>query len=205
MGGVGPLVVVEGDPAADASLGLRTRLPSVQIDAFILQGPRTLLLAFAIGTKLPQSGLTQLFVANWILFRFMIRILAHGGCKPPHRTEIPRLSQSRTPSHIRSTEQVGHDNTSPTRIHRFGMIALILLEISMSKPMYPSNIELRATLDQLTQRYLTDTDASHVMALFDQNPLSGKEILHILVSEKLQESAEKDQKALKVLAHNFGI
>lgn len=75
----------------------------------------------------------------------------------------------------------------------------------MSSPMYPSHSELRAMLDQLSQRYLTDTDASHVMALFDQNPHSGKEILHILVSKKLQEFAEKDQRAIKVLAHNFGI
>lgn len=39
MGGVGPLVVVEGDPPTDAILGLRAGLPSVQIDALILQGP----------------------------------------------------------------------------------------------------------------------------------------------------------------------
>ena len=39
MGGVGPLVVVEGDPSANAGLGLRAGLPSVQIDALILQGP----------------------------------------------------------------------------------------------------------------------------------------------------------------------
>ena len=39
MGGVGPLVVVEIDPAPDASLGLRAGLPGVQVDAFILQGP----------------------------------------------------------------------------------------------------------------------------------------------------------------------
>lgn len=38
MGGVGPLVVVEGDPAPDASLGLRSGFPSVQVDAFILLG-----------------------------------------------------------------------------------------------------------------------------------------------------------------------
>ena len=75
----------------------------------------------------------------------------------------------------------------------------------MISPMFPSNIELRAMLDQLSQRYLKVTDASHVMALFDQNPHSGKEILHVLVSKKLQEFVEKDQRALKVLAHNFGI
>ena len=39
MGSVWAMVVVEGDPAPDASLGLRARLPSVQVDAFILQGP----------------------------------------------------------------------------------------------------------------------------------------------------------------------
>lgn len=39
MGGVGPLVVVEGDPSANAGLGLRTGLPSVEVDALILQGP----------------------------------------------------------------------------------------------------------------------------------------------------------------------
>ncbi len=33
MGGVRPLVVVEGDPSANAGLGLRTGLPSVQVDA----------------------------------------------------------------------------------------------------------------------------------------------------------------------------
>jgi len=32
MGGVGPLVVVEGDPASDADLYLRAGLPSVQVD-----------------------------------------------------------------------------------------------------------------------------------------------------------------------------
>ena len=75
----------------------------------------------------------------------------------------------------------------------------------MSDPMYPSNSELRAMLDQLSQRYLKDSDAFHVMELFDQNPYSGKEILHILVSKKLQEFAEKDQRVIKVLAQNFGI
>ena len=39
MGSVWALVVVEGDPAPDASLGLRAGSPSVQVDAFILQGP----------------------------------------------------------------------------------------------------------------------------------------------------------------------
>lgn len=39
MGGMGALVVVEGDPAPDASLGLRSCFPGVQVDAFILQGP----------------------------------------------------------------------------------------------------------------------------------------------------------------------
>ena len=33
------MVVVEGDPAPDASPCLRTVLPGVQIDAFIFQGP----------------------------------------------------------------------------------------------------------------------------------------------------------------------
>ena len=37
MGGVGPLVVVEGDPSANAGLGLRTGLPGVKVDALILQ------------------------------------------------------------------------------------------------------------------------------------------------------------------------
>lgn len=39
MGGVGPQVVVECDPSANAGLGLRTGLPGVKIDAIILQGP----------------------------------------------------------------------------------------------------------------------------------------------------------------------
>ena len=39
MGGVGPLVVVEGDPASDARLGLRPGFPSVQVNTFILQRP----------------------------------------------------------------------------------------------------------------------------------------------------------------------
>ena len=39
MGSVGSLVVIEGDPAPDASPGLRACLPGVQVDAFILQGP----------------------------------------------------------------------------------------------------------------------------------------------------------------------
>jgi hypothetical protein len=75
----------------------------------------------------------------------------------------------------------------------------------MSSPLYPSNSELRVMLDQLSQKYLKGSDASHVMELFDQNPHSGKEILHILVSKKLHEFAGEDQKAIKVLAHNFGI
>ncbi len=37
MGGVGPLVVVEGDPPANAGFGLRTGLPGVKVDALILQ------------------------------------------------------------------------------------------------------------------------------------------------------------------------
>lgn len=75
----------------------------------------------------------------------------------------------------------------------------------MSSPLYPSNDELRVMLDQLSQRYLRASDASHVMALFDQNPCSGKEILHILVSKKLQGFAGEDQKVIRILAHNFGI
>jgi hypothetical protein len=39
MGGMGPLVVVKSDPSPDASLGLSAGLPSVQIDAFVLQRP----------------------------------------------------------------------------------------------------------------------------------------------------------------------
>ncbi len=39
MGGVWPQVVVEGDPAPDAGLGLRAGFPGVQTDAFILQRP----------------------------------------------------------------------------------------------------------------------------------------------------------------------
>jgi hypothetical protein len=39
MGGVRPLVVVKGAPPPDASLGLGTGFPGVQVDAFILQGP----------------------------------------------------------------------------------------------------------------------------------------------------------------------
>ena len=39
MGSVLALVVVEGDPAPDADPSLRSSFPSVQIDAFILQGP----------------------------------------------------------------------------------------------------------------------------------------------------------------------
>ncbi len=39
MGGVWAFVIIEGNPLADGSLGLRSRVPSVQVDAFILQGP----------------------------------------------------------------------------------------------------------------------------------------------------------------------
>ena len=39
MGSVWAMVVVEGDPAPDASLGLRSGFPGVQVDALILQGP----------------------------------------------------------------------------------------------------------------------------------------------------------------------
>ena len=39
MGGVRPLVVVEGDPTTDGCLGLRAGLPGVQVDAFILERP----------------------------------------------------------------------------------------------------------------------------------------------------------------------
>ncbi len=39
MGSVWAMVVVESDPAPDASPCLRPGFPSVQIDAFILQGP----------------------------------------------------------------------------------------------------------------------------------------------------------------------
>lgn len=39
MGSVWAMVVVEGDPATDASLSLRAGLPRMQINAFILQGP----------------------------------------------------------------------------------------------------------------------------------------------------------------------
>ena len=39
MGSVRALVVVEGDPVPDAVPCLRPCLPSVQINAFILQGP----------------------------------------------------------------------------------------------------------------------------------------------------------------------
>ena len=38
MGGVRPLVIVEGDPFRNAGFGLRSGLPSVQIDAFVFQG-----------------------------------------------------------------------------------------------------------------------------------------------------------------------
>ena len=39
MGGVGPPMIVEDDPPANPGLRLRAGLPSVQVDAFILQGP----------------------------------------------------------------------------------------------------------------------------------------------------------------------
>lgn len=39
MGGMGPLVVVDGDPAPDPSFGLRSGFPGVQVDAFTRQGP----------------------------------------------------------------------------------------------------------------------------------------------------------------------
>lgn len=39
IGGVGTLMVVEGDPSASPGLRLRACLPGVQIDALILQGP----------------------------------------------------------------------------------------------------------------------------------------------------------------------
>jgi hypothetical protein len=39
MGGVGPLMIVEGDPSADAIPGVRAGLPSTQIYALILQRP----------------------------------------------------------------------------------------------------------------------------------------------------------------------
>ena len=38
MGGVRPLVVIEADPAPNAHPGLRSGLPGVKVDAFILQG-----------------------------------------------------------------------------------------------------------------------------------------------------------------------
>lgn len=38
MGGVGPLLVLEGDPAPDVGSGLRSGFPNVQADAFIFQG-----------------------------------------------------------------------------------------------------------------------------------------------------------------------
>ena len=37
MGGMWPPVVVEGDPSANPGLGLRTRLPGVQIDALVFE------------------------------------------------------------------------------------------------------------------------------------------------------------------------
>jgi len=39
MGSMWAMVVVEGDPPPDAGSCLRAGLPSVQVDAFILQGP----------------------------------------------------------------------------------------------------------------------------------------------------------------------
>ena len=39
MGGVGSPMIIEGNPLANGSLGLRPRFPSVQVDAFILEGP----------------------------------------------------------------------------------------------------------------------------------------------------------------------
>ena len=39
MGGVRPLVVVEGNLGPDASLGLRAGLPSVQVDEFVIKRP----------------------------------------------------------------------------------------------------------------------------------------------------------------------
>ena len=39
MGSMWAMVVVEGDPAADARPCLRTGLPAVQVDAFLFQGP----------------------------------------------------------------------------------------------------------------------------------------------------------------------
>lgn len=39
MGSVWVMVVIEDDPAPDTSLGLRAGFLSVQIDAFMLQGP----------------------------------------------------------------------------------------------------------------------------------------------------------------------
>jgi hypothetical protein len=39
MGGVGPLVLAEGDPAPDADPSLRSGFPSVQMSAFMFQGP----------------------------------------------------------------------------------------------------------------------------------------------------------------------
>ena len=39
MGSVWALVVVECDPASDASFSLRSGFPCVQVDAFLLQGP----------------------------------------------------------------------------------------------------------------------------------------------------------------------
>jgi hypothetical protein len=60
-------------------------------------------------------------------------------------------------------------------------------------------------LDQICQEYLHSADASCVMAMFDENPRAGKEILRIIVSKKVQGFSVEDQKAVKVLAHNLGI
>ena len=39
MGGVGSPMIIEGNPLANGSLGLRPRFPSAQVDAFTLEGP----------------------------------------------------------------------------------------------------------------------------------------------------------------------
>ena len=43
LGGAGPLVVVNGDPARDPGAALRSGLPGVQVNAFMLQGSPELL------------------------------------------------------------------------------------------------------------------------------------------------------------------
>ncbi|MDP0927023.1 hypothetical protein Q0601_07565 [Paracoccus onubensis] len=75
----------------------------------------------------------------------------------------------------------------------------------MSSALYPSNDEIRRALDELSKKYLISEDASYVMLLFDSNPFSGKEILHILTSKKTNEFSEPDRKIVKILAYNFGI